>query len=84
MRAVLPARIYDDYTGGRAADSAKTVITIRAMGAMRYDAAVVGDDDLQYGARWLARVAQASGLPLVSRKLHDQWRNPFPHLPGDR
>jgi hypothetical protein len=58
--------IYDDYTGGRAADSAKTVVTIRAMGAMRYDAAVVGDDDLQYGGRWLARVARASGLPLVS------------------
>ncbi len=58
--------IYDDYTGGRTADSAKTVVTIRAMGAMRYDAAVVGDDDLQFGARWLARVAQASELPLVS------------------
>jgi hypothetical protein len=58
--------IYDDYTGGCAADSAKTVVTIRAMAAMRYDAAVVGDDDLQYGGRWLARVAQALGLPLVS------------------
>jgi hypothetical protein len=58
--------IYDDYTGGRAADSVKTRITIAAMGAMHYDAATPGDDDLQYGAAWLAARAKEAGLPLVS------------------
>jgi hypothetical protein len=58
--------IYDDYTGGRAADSVKTAVTIRAMGAMRYDAATPGDDDLQYGALWLKDACAAANLPLVS------------------
>jgi hypothetical protein len=58
--------IYDDYTGGRAADSARTAVAIRAMGMLPYDAVAIGDDDLQYGAAWLAKVAGAGNLPLVS------------------
>ncbi|MBN1129992.1 MAG: hypothetical protein JXA71_13450 [Chitinispirillaceae bacterium] len=58
--------IYDFYTAGRAADSQRTITAIKAMAAMRYDAAAVGDEELQYGARWLARVAESAGLPLVS------------------
>jgi len=58
--------IYDDYTGGRAADSQRTAATIRVMGMMRYDAAAIGDDDLQYGGTWLAKTAAASDLPLVA------------------
>jgi hypothetical protein len=58
--------MYDTYTAGRAMDSLRTIAAINAMGAMRYDAVVVGDDDLQYGAAWLAQRADAAGLPLVS------------------
>jgi len=35
-------------------------------GAMHYDAAAIGDDDLQYGGAWLARIANENKLPLVS------------------
>ena len=59
--------MYDTYTAGRAMDSLRTIAAINAMGAMRYDAAVVGDDDLQYGAAWLAQRADAAGLPLDCR-----------------
>jgi hypothetical protein len=58
--------IYDDYTSGRAADSQRTAAAVRAMGMMAYDAAAIGDDDLQYGGAWLAKIADAAGLPLVS------------------
>jgi hypothetical protein len=58
--------MYDTYTAGRAMDSLRTIAAIDAMGAMRYDAAVAGDDDLQYGAAWLAQRANAAGLSLVS------------------
>jgi hypothetical protein len=58
--------MYDSYTAGRAADSTRTIGVIHAMGAMRYDAAAIGDDDLQYGPEWLAQRADAAGLPLVS------------------
>ena len=58
--------IYDDYTGGRAADSARTAAAVRAMGMLPYDAVAIGDDDLQFGAAWLAKAAAAAGLPLVS------------------
>lgn len=58
--------IYDEYTGGRQADSLRTLAAIHAMGKMRYDAAAIGDDELQYGGRWLARAADSARLPLVS------------------
>jgi hypothetical protein len=70
--------IYDDYTAGRSADSVKTAITIRAMGAMHYDAVTPGDDDLQYGARWLADAAAAADLPLVSANSVPGAGKPFP------
>jgi hypothetical protein len=58
--------IYDDYTGGRAADSVRTAAAMRAMGMLPYDAVAIGDDDLQYGAAWLAKTAGVGNLPLVS------------------
>ncbi|MBN2189401.1 MAG: hypothetical protein JW699_08090 [Chitinispirillaceae bacterium] len=71
--------IYDDFTGGRAADSARTAAAVRAMGLMKYDAVAVGDDDLQYGAAWLARAAGAEGLPLLSANLKlTNNKKPFP------
>jgi hypothetical protein len=58
--------IYDDYTGGRAVDSQRTVLTLRAMGTMGYDAVGIGDDDLQFGGVWLCAAAARAGVPLVS------------------
>lgn len=69
--------IYDDYTGGRAADSARTAAAIRAMGLMKYDAVAVGDDDLQYGGAWLAKNAALAGLPLVSANCSLKDRKPL-------
>jgi hypothetical protein len=69
--------IYDDYTGGRAADSQRTLSTIRAMGMMKYDAVAVGDDDLQYGGAWLAAAAQKAGVPLVSANCFFKGRKPL-------
>lgn len=74
--------IYDTYTEGRARDSLRSAATVRAMGAMHYDAVVVGDDDLQFGAAWLADQAERSGLPLLcancrttsGAELFDTWR----------
>lgn len=58
--------MYDSYTEGRERDSLRTIATIKAMAAMRYDAVAVGDDDLQYGAKWLARTSTENNLTLVS------------------
>jgi hypothetical protein len=58
--------IYDSYTEGRYNDSLRTMAAIRAIGYMKYDAVCIGDDDLQYGADWLARQAFYSTVPLVS------------------
>lgn len=57
--------IYDSYTQGREGDSLRTLRAIEAMARIGYDAVGVGDDDLQYGARWLSRGAQQKGLTLV-------------------
>jgi len=58
--------LYDSYTEGPKADSLKTEQMIIAMGALKYDAVGVGDDDLQYGGKWLLQKSKAAGLPLVS------------------
>jgi 5'-nucleotidase len=57
--------IYDDYTEGRRGDSLRTVSMIKAMAAIGYDAAGIGDDDLQFGGEWLAAQASDASLPLV-------------------
>lgn len=62
---------YDTYTEGRSGDSVRTVAMIRAMGALAYDAVAVGDDDLVYGARWLARMAAEYHVPLVCANVRD-------------
>jgi hypothetical protein len=69
--------IYDDYTGGRAVDSLRTLSTLRAMGAMKYDAAAIGDDDLIYGGKWLHDNAERVGLPLISSNCFATDGSPF-------
>ena len=58
--------IYDFYTEGRIKDSIRTIVTMRSMAGMKYDAVAVGDEELQYGAEWLALQAKKIELPLVS------------------
>jgi hypothetical protein len=58
--------IYDSYTEGRAADSVRTIVMLQAMGRLGYAAVAVGDDDLQYGGRWLGQTAAQAAVPLVS------------------
>jgi hypothetical protein len=58
--------LYDSYTEGRVQDSLRTIKTLRSMGAMGYDAAAIGDDDLQYGAQWLMETSRRYHVPLVS------------------
>jgi hypothetical protein len=57
--------IYDSYSEGRAIDSLRTTTMLRAMAALDYAAVAVGDDDLQYGGRWLGRMADSAGIALV-------------------
>ncbi len=58
--------MYDAYTRGRSVDSLRTLAALRGMGYMQYDAVCIGDDDLQFGTKWLARQAALSRVPLVS------------------
>ncbi len=58
--------IYDFYTEGRPRDSIRTLLAIKAMAAIGYDAVAIGDEELQYGVKWLVQTAQEVKLPLVS------------------
>jgi hypothetical protein len=62
--------LYDAYTEGRMTDSVRSLQMIYGMAEMKYDAVVVGDDDLQYGAKWLSEHALKSGLKLVSANVY--------------
>jgi|WetSurMetagenome_2_1015567.scaffolds.fasta_scaffold01385_9 hypothetical protein len=69
--------VYDSYTQGRAKDSMRTAAALRAMGYMKYDAACIGDDDLQCGGKWLAAQASAAHVPLVSANCFGADGNPL-------
>ena len=69
--------IYDSYSEGRAGDSLRTIITIRGMVAIGYDAAAIGDEELQYGGAWIVKQAKAAGLPLVSANLFTKKGKPL-------
>ncbi len=69
--------IYDSYSEGRAGDSLRTILTIRGMAAMGYDAAALGDEELQYGGAWIIKQAKAAGLPLVSANLFTKKGKPL-------
>ncbi len=69
--------IYDSYSEGRAGDSLRTIVTIRGMAAIGYDAAAIGDEELQYGGTWIVNQAKAAGLPLVSANLFNKKGKPL-------
>lgn len=58
--------IYDSYSEGRAADSLRTILTIKGMGKIGYDAVAIGDEELQYGGAWIVKIAKDANVPLVS------------------
>ncbi|MBD3347358.1 MAG: hypothetical protein GF401_20060 [Chitinivibrionales bacterium] len=58
--------IYDSYSEGRAMDSLRTLAALKAMGHMGYDAVAVGDEELQYGGKWIVDQARRFSVPLIS------------------
>lgn len=58
--------IYDSYSEGRAGDSARTLITIKVMGKIGYDAVAIGDEELQFGGNWIVNAAKEAGVRLIS------------------
>lgn len=72
--------LYDFYTEGRIRDSLRTIITIRSMAAMGYDVAAIGDEELQYGGKWLESQAKDAGLTLVSANCKYKNEKPVSNL----
>lgn len=58
--------IYDSYSEGRAGDSVRTILTLKGMGKIGYDAVAIGDEELQYGGEWIVDNAKAAGVTLVT------------------
>lgn len=58
--------IYDFYTGGKDRDSLRTLLMIKIMAAMNYDAVALGDEELQYNTQWLLDQAKQVNLPVIS------------------
>lgn len=58
--------IYDFYIEGRKRDSIRTLLAIKAMGAIGYEGVAIGDEELQYGVQWLVNCAKEAKLPVIS------------------
>lgn len=69
--------IYDSYSEGRAGDSLRTILTLRGMAKIGYDAVAIGDEELQYGGAWIVKQAKTAGVPFVSANLVNQKGKPL-------
>lgn len=59
----------DDYTQNTELDSARSLINLKAMELMRYDAVAVGDDEFNFGVKFLRDNTARTKLDFVSANI---------------
>ncbi|HEX3019151.1 MAG TPA: hypothetical protein VHP36_02570 [Chitinispirillaceae bacterium] len=69
--------IYDSYSEGRAGDSVRSILTLRGMGKIGYDAVAIGDEELQFGGKWIVEKARTAGITLISANCFDKNDKPL-------
>jgi 5'-nucleotidase len=58
--------LMDEYTQSTELDMARTQITVNAMDAMKYDAAVLGDEEFNFGRKFLEDMTRGRGMAFLS------------------
>lgn len=69
--------IYDEYVQGEALDRERSIITMKAMAKMGYDAVCLGDEEFTFGRDTLKWVEKELGLCLVSCNIQAGDGSPF-------
>lgn len=69
--------MFDEHSQGVELDKTRNDIQLAAMGLMGYDAAVIGDDELNFGRDYLSEKIKKSKLPLLSANLKLDGLKPY-------
>lgn len=64
--AVFAAGLQDEYTQSAQLDMQRTLVNLKAIGLLKYDAIAVGDDEFNFGREFLEENAAKTGLPFLS------------------
>lgn len=69
--------MFDEHSQGVELDKARNDIQLAAMGLMGYDAAVIGDDELNFGRDYLSEKIKKSKLAFLSANLRLEGLRPY-------
>lgn len=61
--------LMDEYTQNTGLDTQRTLVQLKAMALMRYDAVAIGDDELNFGKEFLEARIDEGGFPFLSANI---------------
>lgn len=68
--------LQDEYTQNTALDTQRTLVNLKAMELMKYDAVDIGDDEFNFGTELLEENMAKTNLPFLSCNISDAGRKP--------
>lgn len=69
--------LLDEYTQNTDLDKERTLVNLKALGLMQYDAFAVGDDEFNFGKEFLKEQIKKEAFPLVSCNMALEGVSPF-------
>lgn len=75
--AFFAGGLMDEYTQSTELDMARTQIALNAMGRMKYDAAALGDEEFNFGRKFLEDGLRSGAVPVLSANVDCPNVSPF-------
>ena len=75
--AFFAGGLMDEYTQSTELDMSRTLIALNAMGRMKYDAAALGDEEFNFGRKFLEDSLRSGAVPVLSANVDCQNVSPF-------
>ncbi|MCU0650629.1 MAG: hypothetical protein MUC52_00140 [Candidatus Omnitrophica bacterium] len=75
--AFFAGGLMDEYTQSVELDMARTGIAFKAMAMMKYDAAALGDEEFNFGTKFLEDALRSSSVPVLSANADSKNVKPF-------
>jgi hypothetical protein len=69
--------LLDEYTQNTELDKARTLVNLKAMELMKYDAVTIGDDEFNFGREFLEQNITKSGLTFLSGNIKSALFKPY-------
>jgi 5'-nucleotidase len=69
--------LFDEYTQNAQLDMQRTLVNLKAMELMKYDALTLGDDEFNFGVEFLEKNIAKTGLTFLSCNIKDIKASPY-------